>query len=280
MLKENLTTATRSNQSLSTQLSHHTTQESHIADLEASLSDLQTRYETKVRSHGHLQLEKTDLLSALEKAQNKVADQAAEITSLKESNRRLQSDLDRAENQLRGDGDVEVVRLVTAESNARAAEKEVATLTNKITSVTSDLDFARRVYQSTSVTAANLGVKVTSLTAQLETAERKAQGEAARLAEVNKDNAVKEAKKQVRQLKVALEERDKMCRRKEEEIETLKGRRGRGGGVVTRGGSVQPGVGQGKSPRGSRGGSPMAGVGIGGEGMRRGGSGLRGEVVG
>lgn len=106
---------------------------------------------------------------------------------------------------------------------------------------------------------------------------------------MNRDNAVAEARKQVRQLKVALEERDKVCRRKEEEIETLKGRRGRGGGVVTRGGSVQPGgvAGQGKSPRGSRGGSPMAGVapgvggsGVGGEGMRRGGSGLRGEVVG
>ena len=76
-----------------------------------------------------------------------------------------------------------------------------------------------------------------------------------------------------------------MVRRKEDEIAELKGRRGRGG-VVTRGGSVQPQVeGKGKgSPRGSRGASPLSGVpsgvGPGGEGMRRGGSGLRGEVVG
>lgn len=116
---------------------------------------------------------------------------------------------------------------------------------------------------------------------QLEIANRKASGEAVRLATLNRDNAVQDARKEVRQLKAMMEERERVCRRKEEEIAELKGRRGRGG-VVTRGGSAQPGVGvaQGKSPRGSRGGSPLGGVvGVGGEGMRRGGSGLRGEVV-
>lgn len=90
----------------------------------------------------------------------------------------------------------------------------------------------------------------------------------------------------MRHWKAQLEEREKVCRRLGEEIVELKGRRGRGG-LGTRGGSVQPGVGvgvagQGKSPRGSRGGSPLPGVGVGsvgGEGMRRGGSGLRGELV-
>ncbi|KAI4201351.1 MAG: hypothetical protein LQ346_002199 [Caloplaca aetnensis] len=281
-LKENLTATNRTNRSLSSQLSHRTTQESHLSDLEASLSELQTRYETKVRSHGHLHIEKTDLLAALESTNKKLEVQSAEITMLKDARRSLETDLGQARRDLLDSTNPHIARLARAEATARAAEKEVGTLTTKINSLNSDLEFARQAYQNASTSAAELGAQVKSLMSQLEVAEQRAKGEAARLALVNQENAVKEAKQQVRQLKIALEERDKVCRRKEEEIETLKGRRGRGG-VVTRGGSVQPGVGPGKSPRGSRGGSPMPGVsaqGLGGEGMKRGGSGLRGEVVG
>ncbi|KAL9019527.1 MAG: hypothetical protein Q9185_003227 [Variospora sp. 1 TL-2023] len=290
-LKENLTSATRTNHSLSSQVSHHTTQESHISDLEASLSDLQTRHEDQIRSYAHIHHEKTDLVADLENATAKVAALAAESAALKESKKTLQSDLEQARQDLLATSNPDLARLATAEATARAVEKDRTALAGKVTSLTSELDYTRQEYQRASTAAAELGTQVKMLAAQLEAAERQARGEAAKLAAVNRDNAVAEARKQVRQFKVALEERDKMCRRKEEEIETLKGRRGRGG-VVTRGGSVQPGgVGQGKSPRGSRGGSPMPGVGagaapgvggagVGGEGMRRGGSGLRGEVVG
>lgn len=235
-----------------------------------------------MRSHGHLHIEKTDLLAALESTNKKLEVQSAEITMLKDARRSLETDLGQARRDLLDSTNPHIARLARAEATARAAEKEVGTLTTKINSLNSDLEFARQAYQNASTSAAELGAQVKSLMSQLEVAEQRAKGEAARLALVNQENAVKEAKQQVRQLKIALEERDKVCRRKEEEIETLKGRRGRGG-VVTRGGSVQPGVGPGKSPRGSRGGSPMPGVsaqGLGGEGMKRGGSGLRGEVVG
>ncbi|KAL8712555.1 MAG: hypothetical protein Q9225_006910 [Loekoesia sp. 1 TL-2023] len=72
-LRADLTTATRANQNLSSQLSTHATQESHISDLEASLSDLQTRYETKDRAHRDLHLEKSNLVDVLEKANKKLA---------------------------------------------------------------------------------------------------------------------------------------------------------------------------------------------------------------
>lgn len=277
-----MTTTSRTNRSLSSQLFHHTTQESHLSDLEASLSELQTRYETKVRSHAHLHIEKTDLLAALEKANKKIDIQSAEITLLKDTRTILETDLEQARRDLLNSSNPDLARLATSEATARAAEKEVSNHATKISSLNSDLEFTRQAYQRASTSAAELAAQVQTLTSQLDIAEQKAKGEAARLVLVNKDTAVKEAKQQVRQLKIALEERDKLCRRKEEEIETLKGRRGRGG-VVTRGGSVQPGVGQGKSPRGSRVGSPMPGISVqslGGEGMRRGGSGLKGEVVG
>ncbi|KAL9598688.1 MAG: hypothetical protein Q9219_004357 [cf. Caloplaca sp. 3 TL-2023] len=282
--QEELMAATQEKQSLSLQLCRRTSQESHISDLEASMSDLQTRYESKDRSYRHLRLERSGLVDALEKANKKVTTQATEVATLKENKKSIQADLERARQDLLNSNSPDLIRIATAEAEARASAAESASLNAKIASLTSELEFTRQVYQSASVSAADLSAQVTDLTSRLEIAERKAKGEAARLAEVNRDNAVKEAKKQAQQLRVALEEREKAFRRKEDEIETLRGRRGRGG-VVTRGGSVQPGsggIGQGKSPRGSRGGSPMPGVGvaIGGEGMRRGGSGLRGQVVG
>ncbi|KAL8799277.1 MAG: hypothetical protein Q9182_006014 [Xanthomendoza sp. 2 TL-2023] len=285
-LEAQLATNTRANkqlfsQSLSTQSTHQT----HLSDLEASLSDLQTRYEDKDRAYKDLHLSLSDLDTSLTKAVQKLEAQSIELTTLKAAKKQLEIDLEQSRKDLLTTETPDLNRIAVAESAARAAVAENELLKKKITNLTSDLDFTRSAYQTASTSAAELAAQVTSLTSELETAQRKASGEAARLAQINKDNAVKEARKENRQLKSMMEERERVCRRKEEEIVELKGRRGRGG-LGTRGGSVQPGVGgggvgQGKSPRGSRGGSPLpgVGVGVGGEGMRRGGSGLRGEVV-
>ncbi|KAL8828940.1 MAG: hypothetical protein Q9170_006381, partial [Blastenia crenularia] len=208
-LKADLIAVTRTNHDLSSQISTHTTQESYISDLEVSLSDLQTRYESKDRSHRQLHLGKTDLSDALEKANKRLAAQSTENAILKETKKTLQSDLEQARHDLLNSDRPDLVRLTTAESQARASAAEVTALDKKYASLTSDLEFARQAYQSASTSAADLAAQVTQLKSLLETAERKARGEAAHLAAVNRDNAVREAKRQVRQLKVALEERDK-----------------------------------------------------------------------
>ncbi|KAL8729777.1 MAG: hypothetical protein Q9166_004500 [cf. Caloplaca sp. 2 TL-2023] len=282
-LEKQLATTTRTNQHLLSQTSiTQSTHQTHISDLEGSLSSLQTRYEDKDRAYRDLQLSQSDLDASLAKATHKVDSQTTDLTSLKASKRQLEADLEQARKDLLSTSNPDLARIALAESAARDALIENELLKKKTATLSSDLEFTRTEYQTASTSAADLAAQVTSLTSQLEVAESKASGEATRLAQINKDNAIKEARKEIRQLKTVLEERERVCRRKEEEIVELKGRRGRGG-VVTRGGSVQPGgVGQGKSPRGSRGGSPLPGVGVGvvgGEGMRRGGSGLRGEVV-
>ncbi|KAL8711453.1 MAG: hypothetical protein Q9220_004111 [cf. Caloplaca sp. 1 TL-2023] len=288
-LKDELTMAARVNKDLYSKASIQTISPDHLADLEASLSSLQTRYENKNRSHRHLDLEKTDLLASLEKSKQKLETQSTELAHLKTLRKTLESDLEGARADLLASSTPDIARIAVAESSARASATELATLTKKTDNLTSDLDFTRSAYQSASTSAADLAAQVTTLTSQLEIAERKAGGEAVRLATINRDTAVKDARRQVRVFKAMLEERERYVRRKEEEIVELKGRRA-GKGVVTRGGSVQPGVAGGEggkggkmgSPRGSRGGSPVVGGGggLGGEGMRRGGSGLRGEVVG
>ncbi|KAL8681372.1 MAG: hypothetical protein Q9186_002515 [Xanthomendoza sp. 1 TL-2023] len=285
-LEAQLATNTRANKQLFSQsLSTQSTHQSHLSDLETSLSDLQTRYEDKDRAYKDLHLSLSDLDTSLTKAVQKLETQSTELTTLKTAKKQLDSDLEQTRKDLLTTENPDLNRIAAAESVARAAVTENELLKKKITNLTSDLDFTRAEYQTASTSAADLAAQVTSLTAELETAQRKASGEAARLAQINKDNAVKEARRENRQLRSMMEERERVCRRKEEEIVELKGRRGRGG-LGTRGASVQPAVsgggvvGQGKSPRGSRGGSPLAGVGgVGGEGMRRGGSGLRGEVV-
>lgn len=288
-LEAQIATITRQNKTLiaehsSTQTNHQT----HISDLEASLSALQTRYESKDRAHQTLHLQNSDLGSSLAAALDKQIAQSAEITALRAAKTQIATDLERTRNDLLTPPHAhpDMTRIAAAESHARDALSANETLTRKIASLTSDLDFTRAAYQSASTSAADLAAQVATLETDLAAATRKASGEAARLAALNRDNAVAEARREMRTLKTMMEERERVCRRKEEEIETLKGRRGRGvvgGGVVTRGGSAQPAGGlQGKSPRGSRGGSPLGGVvgaGAGGEGMRRGGSGLRGEVV-
>lgn len=77
------------------------------------------------------------------------------------------------------------------------------------------------------------------------------------------DATIKALQKELFLQKATLKSRDNLIRRKEEQIAELK--RGRGGGVQTRGSSVQP-----RSPRGgSRGASPAAGMlgGGGGKGV-------------
>ncbi|KAI4231300.1 MAG: hypothetical protein LQ349_005701, partial [Xanthoria aureola] len=246
-LEAQIATITRQNKTLiaehsSTQTNHQT----HISDLEASLSALQTRYESKDRAHQTLHLQNSDLESSLAAALDKQTAQSAEITSLRAAKTQIATDLERTRKDLltTPHANPDMTRIAVAESRARDALAANETLTRKIAALTSDLDFTRAAYQSASTSAAELSAQVTTLETDLATATRKASGEAARLAALNRDTAVAEARREMRTLKTMMEERERVCRRKEEEIETLKGRRGRGavgGGVVTRGGSAQPG---------------------------------------
>ncbi|KAL9028570.1 MAG: hypothetical protein Q9196_003089, partial [Gyalolechia fulgens] len=195
-LQAELSVANRTNQDLSSRLSTHATQESHISDLEASLSDLQTRYEDKDRSHHHLHIQRSATVIALEETNKKLDRQTSELATLRASKKTLQSELEQARHDLLNTDHLDLTRLAAAESHARASAAENTTLKAKLASLTSDVEFFRQEYQSASTSAADLTAQVSDLSSRLETAERKAKGEAVRLAEVNRDNAVREAKKQ------------------------------------------------------------------------------------
>ncbi|KAL8905089.1 MAG: hypothetical protein Q9171_006808, partial [Xanthocarpia ochracea] len=187
------------------------THQTHISDLEASLSSLQTRYEDKDRAHRALHLEKTDLEASLFNALQKLEALTADQTSLKASKKQLETDLDQARKDLLTNphANPDITRIALAESHARIALAAKESLLKKVTSLSSDLEFTRAEYQTASTSAAELAAQVTSLESQLEIANRKASGEAARLATLNRDNAVQDARKEVRQLKAMMEERER-----------------------------------------------------------------------
>ncbi|KAL8858553.1 MAG: hypothetical protein Q9178_004847 [Gyalolechia marmorata] len=230
-LETQLATTSRMNRDLLSQTSTiQSTHQTHISDLEASLSSLQTRYEDKDRAHRALHLEKTDLEASLSNALQKLEALTADQTSLKASKKQLEIDLDQARKDLltTPHANPDITRIALAESHARDALAAKESLLKKVTSLSSELEYTRAEYQNASTSAVELAEQVRSLESQLEIANRKASGEAARLATLNRDNAVQDARKEVRQLKAMMEERERVCRRKEEEIAELKGRRGRG----------------------------------------------------
>ncbi|KAL8749570.1 MAG: hypothetical protein Q9199_007604, partial [Rusavskia elegans] len=211
-LEAQVATITRQNKTLLAEISStQTAHQTHISDLEASLSSLQTRYESKDRAHQTLHLQKSDLESSLAAALEKQTAQSAEITSLRASKQQLETELDQTRKDLltTPHENPDITRIALAESHARSARSANETLTKKLSSLTSDLDFTRAAYQDASTSAADLSAEIHDLETQLETATRKASGEAARLATVNRDNAVKDARKEIRQLKAMMEERER-----------------------------------------------------------------------
>ncbi|KAL8667977.1 MAG: hypothetical protein Q9168_007150, partial [Polycauliona sp. 1 TL-2023] len=92
----------------------------------------------------------------------------------------------------------DITRIAVAESHARDTAAANVTLTKKLASMTSDLEFFRTEYQNASTSAADLAAQVSTLSLELESATRRASGEAVRLATLNRDTAVKEAKKEAK----------------------------------------------------------------------------------
>ncbi|KAL9000475.1 MAG: hypothetical protein Q9188_005668 [Gyalolechia gomerana] len=110
-IQADLSVANRTNQDLSSELSTHATRESHISDLEASLSDLQTRYEDKDRSHHYLHIQRSATVIALEETNKKLDRQTSELATLKATKKSLLSDLEQARHDLLNTDNLDLTRI-------------------------------------------------------------------------------------------------------------------------------------------------------------------------
>lgn len=177
-------------------------------------------------------------------------EQAAQISNLTASCARLEEELKTAHEALKSSSIPEIAELEALKAELCNLRIEKEHIDKKLSSQSSDYEYMRTQYQEASAAAADSGSTIRNLTEKLEEAHHKAQGEAARLAEINRENNSEQARAHIQQLKVELAHREKLLQKQAEEI---KAGRKAAVGVVTRGSSAYSS----KSPKsGSRANSP------------------------
>lgn len=217
--------------------------EKNRQSLESELDKLRNEWEDKKAQleQAHLHINKE--LETQEK-------QAAHISKVTASCAQLEEELKTAHEALQSSSIPEIAELeaLKAEVRTLCSQKELAE--KKLSSQNNDYEYMRTQYQEASAAAADSGSTIRNLTEKLEEAHHKAQGEAARLAEINRENNSEQARAHIQQLKVELAHREKLLQKQAEEI---KAGRKAAVGVMTRGTSAYSS----KSPKnGSRANSP------------------------
>lgn len=176
--------------------------------------------------------------------------QAAQISNLATSCARQEEELKTAHQALQSSSIPEIAELEALKAELCTLRSQKELVDKKLSSQNNDYEYMRTQYQEASAAAADSGSTIRNLTEKLEEANHKAQGEAARLAEINRENNSEQARAHIQQLKVELAHREKLLQKQAEEI---KAGRKAAGGVITRGSSAYSS----KSPKnGSRANSP------------------------
>lgn len=203
----------------------------------------------------------------LEKAKKDIGKARTEILALKGERGTLQKDLAAARLELTNHTEPTVREKAIKDARIRDLEAEVLAKNKKIDNMTKDWEFTKGLWNEATAAATAATQDLAALEAKQPDLQRKAGENEIKRRELMNDATIKALQKEVFLQKATLKSRDNLIRRKEEQIADLK--RGRGGGVQTRGSSVQP-----RSPHGgSRGASPAAGM-LGGSGSGKGVSGL------
>jgi chromosome segregation ATPase len=226
--------------------------EKQLEKITSSLGDLQTRYETRMKSSHQLKRENQKLQmekDSIEKRHEKVL---ADNTALKELHAQLRAELLEVREALKTGGGSVADMEIAKEEVRRLTEKNLS-LEKSYANTRKDFEFTRSQYQEASTKAAEFATQVSELESQGTDLKRQASDEKRRLKELNYKTDLEQHLDRVIELELILKNRDTMLQRKEEELRAMK----KGRGVATRGSSVQPGS---PRPAGSRGGSPAPGL--------------------
>lgn len=192
----------------------------------------------------------------------------AALVTAKEARSILESDLDRLRQEIRTNPSYKLTHMpmVHAEDmrhRLAEAKSEIALKDRKIQGLETDFNFTRNQYQNASSAFAEAQSTIAAQESELIILRRRADEVRVQLREIRDRDVNASLRKEVSRLRETVKMREKEVRERETEVRDL--RRGRAG-VVTRGSSVQPGIGGSgvRSPRGgSRGVSPAV---VGGHG--------------
>jgi chromosome segregation ATPase len=226
--------------------------ETQLEEIKSSLGDLQTRYETRMKSSHKLTRENQKLQMEKESIEKRHEKLSADTTALKEQNALLRGELEEARDALKASGGP-VADMEIAKEEVRWLTGKNLSLEKSYANTRKDFEFTRSQYQEASTKAAEFANQVKELESQSTDLKREASGEKRKLKELNYKNDLGQHLERILELELTLKNRDSMLQRKEEELKAMK----KGRGVATRGSSVQPGS---PRPAGSRAGSPAPGL--------------------
>ena len=227
----------------------------------------QQAYEALRKEHGDLQVTQGELSRDLTRGERGFQDLRTKNETLAASNTLLQQQLRDLQAQLNIHSDPTIAAAARDLEHQRALEAENASLKKTLANLTTDFNFTRDEYQKASEMAAENAAELEPLKVEVASLRLKQEHNLAEYRRQRDEDVTKELRRENQRLKQTVRQRDGLVTKLEGEITEIK--RGRGGGMQTRGNSAQP-----KSPRGSsRGVSPAAGL-LGGHAMVRGASGL------
>ncbi|KAK2763044.1 hypothetical protein FQN54_009677 [Arachnomyces sp. PD_36] len=198
------------------QIDHKT----ELDTLRSALSTLQHRYESRTEDLHKTRRERDLAQETNTKSEQRLQRQRDEITKLKEERTALTEELKGARETIKSGGG-SAAELETVKEEVRKLRSSNASLEKTTQYEKSQTEYTRQQYQNASTAAAQSGMEARQLQEENEELKRKVASEAYRLKELKLKNDDNAYLAQVEELKLALASREKLLRKREEDLRDL-----------------------------------------------------------
>ena len=197
------------------------TAQSRLTEREKVAESLQHRYESRIKELHRVRQDCNRLSETVSKLEQKFEKQQDDIAKLKSERANLKQELDVSRRALKDSGGL-TADLEMARENIRQLIKENANLEKKAESERKQAEYTREQYQNASTQAAQSAIEIRQLQEENEELKLKAAADASKLKELKTKNDENKHLSRISELELALQSRDELLRRKEEELRDLR----------------------------------------------------------
>lgn len=186
---------------------------------QSALSTLQHRYESRTEELHKTRRERDQAVEASTKFDQRLQRQRDEISKLKEERTALNTDLKDARESLKSGGvTATAADLESAREEIRTLQSSNASLEKTAQYEKSQSEYTRQQYQNASTAAAQSGMEVRQLREENEQLKHKVASEAYKLKELKIKNDGEKHLAYIEELKLTLASREKLLRKREEDL--------------------------------------------------------------
>lgn len=189
--------------------------------LRCALDSLQHRYESRTEDLHKTRRERDQAQETNTKSEQKLQRQRDEIIKLKEERTALNEELKGARETIKSGGG-SAAELETIREEVRALRSSNASLEKTTQYEKSQTEYTRQQYQNASTAAAQSGMEARQLQEENAELKRKVASEAYRLKELKLKNDDNAYLAQIEELKLALVSREKLLKKREEDLRELR----------------------------------------------------------